>query len=68
MIFDTTVILESGKTKIISGINTETISVNESNAGYDILGFSKGGTKVVKETVLIISADLVRGLTNQSEI
>ncbi len=65
MIFDTTVILESGKTKIISGINSETISVSESNAGYDFLGFSNNGTTMMKETILIISGNLLRGLENK---
>ncbi|MEH6454816.1 MAG: hypothetical protein V7749_00710 [Cocleimonas sp.] len=66
MIFDLTSILESGVTRIITGINSETINVSDSNAGYDFLGFSRTSETMKKETIMIVTARVVRGLKNGS--
>jgi len=66
MIFDLTSILESGVTRIITGINSETINVSDSNAGYDFLGFSRTSETSTKETIMIVTAKVMRGIKADS--
>lgn len=66
MIFDQTVILENGVTRIITGINAQAVNVSDSNAGYDFLGFSRTSETVRKETILLVTARVTRGLVIKS--
>ncbi|MBS0044638.1 hypothetical protein KFE26_20425 [Shewanella sp. M16] len=62
MIFDQSMILENGVTRVVTGINAETINVSDSNAGYDILGFARTSETVKKETIMLVTAKITRGL------
>lgn len=61
MIFDATYTLEDGKTRVVTGLNAETINVSDANAGYDVLGFARSSERVHKETVMLVTANIVRG-------
>jgi hypothetical protein len=70
MIFDQSAILENGVTRIITGINATNINVSDSNAGYDVLGFSRTSETARKETIMLVTARITRGLkvgSNQLE-
>lgn len=70
MIFDQSSILENGVTRIITGINARNINVSDSNAGYDVLGFARTSETARKETIMIVTARITRGLkvgSNQLE-
>lgn len=65
MIFDQTMILENGVTRVVTGINAETVNVSDSNAGYDVFGFSRTSETVKKETIMLVTANITRGLKSQ---
>lgn len=68
MIFDQTAILENGVTRIITGINAQSVNVSDSNAGYDFLGFSRTSETVRKETIMLVTARVTRGLKTNSNL
>lgn len=62
MIFDQTMVIENGVTRVVTGLNASTVNVSDSNAGYDALGFSRTSETVRKETILLVTPKITRGL------
>lgn len=63
MEFDQTVIVPHSHTLVIGGLDVDSALTSLSNAGYDVLGFSKSGSSESKETLLTISVNIIRGKT-----
>ncbi len=66
MEFDQTVIVPHGYTLVIGGMKVDSMLTQLSNAGYDVLGFSKSGTSERKETLLTITVKITRGKKRSS--
>lgn len=63
MIFDQTMVIENGVTRVVTGLNASTVNISDSNAGYDALGFSRTSETVRKETILLVTPKITRGLS-----